>query len=145
MARPTIYTPKLANAICAKLAQGLSLRAVCSEDGMPNRDTVSTWVINDIEGFSGQYAKARDIALDMMADEILEIADTPQQGVKIKTDEAGKNEVTTGDMIEHRRLRVDARKWYLSKLAPKRYGDKTEAEVTHKGGFTVTWANPEES
>ena len=128
--RPTIYTPELAEAICMKLAEGRSLRAVCSAPEMPNRDTVSSWVINDVQGFSGQYAKARDIALDMLADEVLEIADTTQLGVKTKTDDTGKSETTEGDMIEHRRLRVDARKWYLSKLAPKRYGDKVINEHT---------------
>ena len=29
-------------------------------------------------------------------------------------------------MVNHRRLRVDSRKWYVSKLAPKRYGDRID-------------------
>jgi hypothetical protein len=32
----------------------------------------------------------------------------------------------TGDMLGHRRLQVEARKWYAAKLAPKKYGDRLE-------------------
>src|ERR1700757_750456 len=35
---------------------------------------------------------------------------------------------------EHRRLRVDTRKWMLAKALPKIYGDKLTAEVTGKDG-----------
>ncbi len=38
-------------------------------------------------------------------------------------------------MIEHRRLQVDARKWYAGKLRPKVYGDKIQQE--HSGEVTV--------
>lgn len=62
-----------------------------------------------------------------MADEILDISDTPENGVII-TDKATGRETKTGDMIEHRRLKVDTRKWYLSKLAPKRY-DKPQTDT----------------
>jgi hypothetical protein len=122
--RPSLYTPELAQRICERIAEGESLRSICREDDMPAEPTVRSWAINDLNGFSAQYTKARDIALDLMADDLIEIADTPQPGVKTKTNEKGETETTEGDMIEHRRLRVDVRKWYLSKLAPKRYGDK---------------------
>lgn len=117
--------PDVMRAICDRLAAGESLRAICRTSGMPSAPTVCRWVTT-IPEFAEQYARARDIGLDLLADEIVEIADTPEIGTKTKTDDEGKTEVTEGDMIEHRRLRVDARKWYLSKLAPKRYGDKLE-------------------
>lgn len=75
--------------------------------------------------FRAQYARARDVGLDFLAEEILRIADTPQIGTKSVSKATGL-EITEGDMIDHRRLQVEARKWYLSKLAPKRYGDKLE-------------------
>jgi hypothetical protein len=34
-------------------------------------------------------------------------------------------------MIEHRRLKVDSRKWFLSKMLPKIYGDKLD--LNHSG------------
>lgn len=80
-----------------------------------------------------------------MAAEIIKIADTPVVGIKKKTNEKGEVETTEGDMIEHRRLQVDARKWAASKLAPKKYGDKLalggdEAmpPIQHKVDATLT-------
>jgi len=63
------------------------------------------------------------MGLDSMADEIIAIADTQEIGTKSVSKATGV-EITEGDMVEHRRLRVDARKWYLSKVAPKKYGEK---------------------
>ena len=37
-------------------------------------------------------------------------------------------------MIEHRRLRIDARKWMLARALPKVYGDRLAAELTGKDG-----------
>ena len=87
-----------------------------------------------------RYARAKERQADFLAAEIVRIADTPRQGIKVKTDAEGNRETTEGDMIEHRRLQVDARKWYASKLAPKKYGDKIEVdqkgEVKHVIKFT---------
>jgi hypothetical protein len=57
-----------------------------------------------------------------MADEMREIVDTPQLGVKTKTTEDGK--IETIDMIDHRRLQVDTRKWLLARMLPAVYGDR---------------------
>jgi hypothetical protein len=125
MGRPSTYSEAIAAEICERLAAGESLKAICRDEHMPPDPTVRRWVIVDEQGFAAQYVRARDIALDRMADEIVEIADNPQIGEKIKHGKDG-TEITEGDMIEHRRLRVDARKWYLCKLAPKRYGDRLD-------------------
>lgn len=123
------YTQEMADRICEQLADGKSLRAVCDEPGMPSEAAVRAWALDDIEGFAAQYARAREIGYDRLADELLEIADTPQTGVKTTTKATG-TETTEGDMIEHRRLQVDARKWMLAKMLPKKYGDKLTTEVT---------------
>jgi hypothetical protein len=132
--RPVTYSKEVGDKVCARLATGESLRSICRDEDMPPESTVREWVIDDREGFAAQYARSRDIGLDSLADEIVEIADTPQLGVKTKIGEDGKTETTEGDMIEHRRLRVDSRKWYLSKVAPKRYGDRVTQEVTGADG-----------
>lgn len=101
---------------------------------MPPESTVRGWVITDVSGFSAHYTRARDLGLDAMADECLAIADNTQEGTVTTAKEWG-DEVKTGDMLEHRKLRVDARKWYLSKLAPKKYGDRIEVE--HSGDIGI--------
>lgn len=127
--RPSTYRPETTLAICQRLATGESLRKICRDDDMPDMSTVIKW-LSEHEEFSYQYARAREIQADTLADEILDIADTPLLGVTTKIKEDGATETTEGDMLQHRRLQVDARKWYASKLAPKKYGDKVQQEVS---------------
>lgn len=98
---------------------------------MPPASTVRWWYIDDVNGFAAQYARARDAGLDEMADELLDLADKCREGVKRTVKGDGTVEEVTGDMVDRARLQVDARKWYLSKLAPKRYGDKLD--LNHSG------------
>jgi len=135
MGRPSSYTPELAAKICERLAAGESLNAICKDEDMPDRVTVYRWVDAN-EEFRNKYACARDMGLDVMADDVIAIADTPVEGTKTATKEWG-TETTKADMIDHRKLRVDTRKWYLSKLAPKRYGDKQAVEVTGADGGPI--------
>ena len=134
MAKACGYTEETANAICEGLASGVSLLQVCKAKGMPSESTVRRWAIDDVQGFAAKYARARELQAHKLAEEILEIANTPVMGQKSVSKATGL-EITEGDMIEHRRLQVDARKWYLSKVLPKVYGDKLD--LNHAGGLTV--------
>jgi hypothetical protein len=98
---------------------------------MPDRGTVTRWLEAN-EGFRSQYARARDLQHDYWAEEILALADTPQLGVRREYGTGAQGPVdktVEADMIEHRRLQVDARKWLLSKLAPKKYGERVVHDV----------------
>lgn len=119
-----MFSQATADAICARLAEGESLRAVCRDDDMPSIGTFLRWVTDSRE-LAEQYARARVLCLDAMAEDILDIADTPQIGTKSVSKATGL-EITEGDMVEHRRLRIEARKWLMGKMAPKKYGDKIE-------------------
>lgn len=123
--RPSIYTHELALEICKRLSAGESLRTICLDEGMPAATTVHQWVIEDKEGFSKQYARARAIQAENMFDEILEIADGSDNVVDIGT------EKKSSAYAQNQRLRVDSRKWYLSKVLPKKFGDKMD--VTSDG------------
>lgn len=132
--RPSTFTVEIADEICGRLAEGESLRAICRDSHLPSEGTVRGWVVDDREGFSAQYARARDIGLEHMADEILEISD-----------ETSRDTISTerGDMPDHEwiarsRLRVDARKWLLSKRLPKTYGDKVQTEHSGPDGGPIT-------
>ncbi len=132
LGRPTIFSDELATEICTQLAEGNSLRSICEKPEMPNIGTVLRWVLDGKhEEFSKQYEMARDIQADVWADEIIHISNTPQKGVKTKTTSDGKVETQEGDMTEHRKLQIDARKWIAARLKPKKYGDKIES--THVG------------
>lgn len=135
MGRPSSFTPEIAERICAELMDGRSLRAVCAQDDMPSIVTVFNWLHTNGE-FLKQYARAREFQADYYAQQIVDIADTPQEGAIITETDDGKVETRRADMIEHRRLQVDARKWYAAKLAPKKYGEKVQAELSGAIGVT---------
>lgn len=130
MARPTDYTPELAAVICGRLAEGESLRSICADEGMPGKSTVFRWLASeDRKEFRDQYARAREVQAEVLADEIIEIADESEGDFIGKTLESGETiEVVNHENIARSRLRVDARKWFASKVAPKRYGDRVTTE-----------------
>lgn len=132
MARPTDYSQAIADIICERLCDGESLKGICAANDMPHRATVFRW-LSLFPEFSDMYARAREVQADALFDEVLQLADTPQMGKRMKKTGKGKSAVieeVTGDMIEHRRLQIDARKWIAGKLRPKKYGDKLDLAVS---------------
>lgn len=95
------------------------------------------WVIQDREGFAAQYARARDAGLDTLADEVFEIADDGTNDYVEKETKKGKEIVFDGEHVQRSRLRFDARRWYLSKLAPKKYGERVATEISGPDGGPI--------
>lgn len=133
--RPSTYTPEIAAAVCARLALGETLRSICRDEDMPPESTVRLWALDDVQGFAAQYARARDLGLDAMAEQCIEIADEAETTQKVGRDGETMEVVFDSTAVARNRLRLDARKWLLSKMAPKRYGDKLETVLS--GGVTV--------
>jgi hypothetical protein len=106
--RPSIYSPKLADRICQRLVNGESLRAICADPNMPDKATVLRWADRNPE-FRGRYARARELLVEFWADELIAISDG-------------------NDDVSRDRLRVDARKWLISRLLPQRADENSTAE-----------------
>jgi hypothetical protein len=117
MGRPSIYSEKLANAICDELTEGRSLRQICASEGFPNRQSVLNWLAAN-EGFSAKYARAREQQADLMDDKIIEAAEACDE-----------------DNYQSTKVKIGAYQWRASKLAPKKYGDKVEN--IHNGSVGV--------
>ena len=128
MARPSTYTKAIANKICKQMAEGKSLRAICANSLMPAISTVMLWVANDREGFSEQYAKAFEARMLFHADELLEIADNGENDYMESNHPSDDGYRVNGEAIARSRLRVDTRKWLMSKLL-SRYADKQEVNI----------------
>ncbi len=126
---PVRWSRDIADSICDRLESGESLRAICRDQGMPDASAVLGWVRNDKDGFAQQYARARETGYLLLADEIIAIADTPVVATKSVSKATGL-EITEGDAVDRSRLMVDTRKWMLSKMLPKIYGDKQQVEVS---------------
>ena len=115
MGRPTVFTEEIAHTILQYVQDGESLRYICDQNGMPDRETVRTW-LRTRKDFLGQYAQAKDEQADFYADTISEIA---------KGTLRGAYEPNAA------RVAIDAYKWTASKLKPRKYGDKLD--VTSDG------------
>lgn len=135
--RPSTYSPDICQIICNELAGGASLRNLCAtRDDLPAESTIFLWLAMHPD-FSEQYARARESWADAEFENLMQIADTPMIGSKTTTTD--ETSVTVeADMIEHRRLQVETRKWALGKLHPKKYGDKTIHSGDDKSPITVS-------
>lgn len=103
--RPSTYSPEIADAICERIADGESMRAICEHPEMPGRRTVLGW-LEEHEEFRAKYARAREAQADVMDDKILTVADT-----------------CTPENAAAARVKIEAYKWRAAKLKPKVYGD----------------------
>lgn len=134
--RPSIYTDELVSEICARIASGESLRSICKSDNMPVMSTIMLWLVDGKHpNFSEQYAEARRIQAETLADELFDISDDASNDWMVrngKEDEPGY--VLNGEHVQRSRLRLDTRKWYLSKVLPK-FADKQQVE--HSGSIDI--------
>lgn len=113
MGRPTKFNAKTADAVCARLAEGKSMRQIARTANMPDRTTLQRWVA-DNEEFAARCARAREIGADVIFDEL---EDIEQKTLTGKLDPQAAKVV------------VSSRQWRLSKLSTKKYGDKQQVDV----------------
>ena len=100
---------------------GESLRSVLQRHDMPDSTIFYKWIKED-EQKSLQYACACEERADSIFEEILSIADDSSGDVKYRED---GSEYFDGEFAARSRIRVDARKWVLGKMQPKKYGEKS--------------------
>ena len=126
--RPSKYTPELAAEICERLSTGETMRQICRDEYMPHWTQVYEWLSRD-DSLSLRVARAREAGYDALAEEALDIADTPRLGAK-KVFSSGSEEgedsmtVTEEDMLGHRKLQIETRLKLLACWNPKKYGNK---------------------
>lgn len=128
MGRPPIPNrDKVADIILWEMSHnGKSMRKACVEAGI-SAATFLLWREADPE-LSKRYDQARLDMYDCIADHAMAIADEEFREIEVdEQDEDGnwiKVKRTVAVDTQRSRLRVDTRKWLLSKIAPKQYGDK---------------------
>jgi hypothetical protein len=122
--RPSGYSQDVADQLCAAIAEGHSLRTVCKRDDMPSIAAVFRW-LGTFEPFREQYARAGQERCEAFAEDIIALADEPVA----PNDNAA---------VQRARLRVDTRKWLMSKLAPRKYGDRVEHVIKSGNAADLT-------
>jgi hypothetical protein len=136
MARPIVWTEQkkkdAIEEILSQMFEGKSCRSILNSDrqNLPSHRVFIEWLANDTL-LSKQYAYACEARADLIFDEIIEIADDDSGDRKVN--EKTGEEVLDSEFVQRSRLKVDARKWAVSKMNPKKYGDKLDIDHTTKG------------
>lgn len=143
MGSPQPFSQDAANEICKRLMQGQSLSEVCRDDAMPPRWQVYEWLAEN-QTFSDSYARAREIGADAIFDEIAQIADDAtndwMKAFGEDSEDGGVGYKLNGEHVQRSKLRIDARKWVLARMSPKRYGEKLDLGVSGPNGGPIETA-----
>ena len=127
---------EIIESIFFNIEDGISTRKAIVNNNISS-STFFRW-IDENEELSKQYARACELRAEALLDEMLDIVDDSSQDKVIdELDDEIKIEKTNHEAIQRSRLRYDARKWLISKLHPKKYGDKIE--VDQNTNMTISW------
>lgn len=126
------YNQAVATEICERIAHGQSLRKICADEHMPAVRTIFNW-FHMFPEFLQQYTRAKQEQAEAFAEEILDIAD--ESSNDFIEDAATGLKKLNSEHVQRARLRIDTRKWLMSKMMPKKYGDKLDVE--QNGSLTI--------
>jgi hypothetical protein len=133
--RPFAYTEELGQQICSIIAtNSTGLVEVSLNPDMPELAIIANWLADPaMDAFKQAYNTARRIQADLLADEMIAIADMALAD--------GFN----APQVSLVKIRIETREWKASKLAPHKYGAKPEQEEadaeTGKTGTIIKWGD----
>jgi len=116
--RPTIFTQELGDFICQELAAGKSLTKICKPDAMPSPSSVYGWLRINKE-FLDNYTRARADKADYHFEELLDLSDDVNEDALCLT---------------KAKLQIDTRKWAISRMDTKKYGDSAQLRHANHDG-----------
>jgi len=118
--------------VLSKLSNGKSLRSILDlerdKELLPSRDVFRLWLKED-EDLQAQYVCACEDRQGKIFEDILDIADDSSDDSVVT--ENG-NVVFNHEFAARSRIKIDARKWMLGKMNPKKYGERIQQDVTIK-------------
>jgi hypothetical protein len=146
--RPKIpFNQDIADMILARIATTeKGVERICIDLGaeydeklewFPSPSTVWQW-LNDNPVFRQDYAHAKEMQADVLFDQMIEIADQDRVCVEetvAETKDGTFTKTVRKDNTTRSQMKVDARKWVLAHLKPKKYGDKLD--VDHSVAFQL--------
>lgn len=120
-----------------------SLKEICDKFGT-RKECFFKFLNAASQEDKNRYARSKDVQCDLIAEDMIEIADDKSEDTIIKTNEAtGETyEIENKEWVNRSRLRIDTRKWVLAKLKPKKFGDRVDVE--HSGTIQVISHIPDE-
>jgi hypothetical protein len=133
MNKPRVeYSDEVAAAICARLADGESLKKICESEGMPARSSVHKWLATNPE-FLTMYQVAWDEKADGLFDEMQELMNQDPP--------ADLDPKQTMAWVQNKRVKLETLRWILARMAPKKFSERYE--ITGAAGEALIPQNDE--
>ena len=136
-------------AVCARVAKGELVKYAAQAEGT-YASQIREWGLTS--DYAALYARAREQQAHALAEQAIEIADGEDGLTALYVEVADKAmDVAVTDaqrkaaaalhtnIIQRDRMRLDARKWLTSKIAPKLYGEKLDLTSAGKEMKGLTW------
>jgi hypothetical protein len=106
--------------ILREIEQGNSLISILRRKEFPSTATFYQWLEAD-EDKAKRYVRACEIRADVIFEDIIDIADHSDED---------HTPFTGANVVQRDRLKIDARKWIVAKLHPKKYSDRVYQDIT---------------
>ena len=137
MGRPTKYSEELVNAFLTELVDGASLNELCARDAYPSRNTICRW-LNEREDFRDKYRIARELQADILADEVVPIADgeMPTKDQQVQVDGQTVTLPDTPHRVSRDAQRIKARIWKAGRMSPRKWGEDVNDADLEQNGIT---------
>ena len=160
------YTPELGAEVLTRISGGESLRKISLSEYMPSREALRLWVRGEAgapEDYPVRYAEARRARAELLAEQVIEIADGIEEAATAAADEAVRElreenqgqarprteaklwRRTFHERLEAAKVRIDARKWSASKMDPHSWGDRVQHDIGGQQGKPLRIAAPDTS
>jgi hypothetical protein len=136
------FSQELFDTILSRIEEGESLVKICKDKKMPNKVNFYRWIDKDIE-LRNKYARACEARAEKIFEEIIDIADDSSNDTILgKAKDGSEYEMENKEWVNRSKLKVDARKWVLAKMHPKKYGDKIEVDnkITIDKPLIIDWS-----
>jgi hypothetical protein len=138
------YDREYALAACEAMYCGMTLKEFCKIQQQDNPDfpapqTIRDWYVSNAGGeFGSLYAQARRAQADHWADECVEIAENSSNDWMDRRCADGTISTKVNhECVQRSKLRVDVRKWLLSKLHPDVYAERFVHQTLGANGLPV--------
>ncbi len=129
-----VFTDEIFTQICERLCEGEILRKISKELGF-SRVGLYHFIDSDAtKTRANRYARAREMQMEAHEDDLITTAED-SSGDTIHGENGPRMD---SEWVARSRLKIDTKKWVMSKLYPRRYGEKIEATVTGNLGVELT-------
>ena len=132
--------PAIMQAVCDRVSHGELVKFAAIAEGTTAK-SIREWALES-PALGSLYARARESQAHALAEQALEIADgsdaltqlyedaVEKEDERLEESESGSRHkviaALRANLLNRDRMRMDARKWLTSKIAPRLYGEKLE-------------------